>query len=267
MKNQAIFVISFLTLCGLIYIGSVYIPSGIDDQLKESHVHYVRGEKAQSVGERQEAFNQALNSYTALEKQYQPTFGNGKLYYNIGNTYFQLGEYPQAALNYYRALKLMPRSEKTVLNLYLTLQKLGIQPDKEASTFKKIFFFYHMLSLPERIQLFAALALAALLFGSLFIWLQSHWLRRFSIFFSLLTLVMLITLTYSFYLAPVEGVIVQSTGLYRDAGYQYAKVEEKPILSGLKVRVIDVLDDGKWLKVTTPEGSLGYVPDEAIRII
>ena len=161
----------------------------------------------------------------------------------------------------------MPQNPKIIHNLKIAQEKLGIvQPEKEP-TFKRLFFFHYYYSLPQRLQFFSFFAFVALLFASINIWAPSKWWKRMISLFTLLSCIILLSLGYTHYLQSVEGVLVHSTSLYRDAGEQYAKVIEEPILSGLKVEVYDVLKDGKWLKITTPDGDLGYISHNAIRLI
>ncbi len=238
-----------------------------EQEMKEAHEAYVKGEKASTVPERNEAFNKALKLYASFDTEYQPTLGDGILYYNIANSNFQLGEYPLAVLYYNRALKLMPRNEKAQHNLKVTLDKLGIVEKKEESIFGKIFFFNHYFSLPEKLQMLFAFSLIALFFASSYIWQQLKWMRQLAIAAALVVFIIFLSLGYYLYIEPIEAVIIKSSPLYRDAGFQYAKVTEEPILSGKKVEVLDVLYEGEWLKIFTPDGKLGYVPSQAIRII
>ncbi|NGX41910.1 MAG: hypothetical protein K940chlam7_00184 [Chlamydiae bacterium] len=269
MKQPAVTLFWLVILGGVInyYITVSYVTRETEEQIKQSYTEYLTGEKASTLGERQDAFNRALALYTGFERDYSPKNSTGKLYYNIANSYYQVGEHSWAALYYYRAQKLMPRSDKVVHSLEMSLKKLGIVPKEEEIMFRKTFPFHYLLSLPERLQLFSGLTFFAIVVGSFYIWKRKRWLKKIAILATILASVMLLSLGYSHYLAAVEGVLVKSTALYRDAGLQYAKVTKEPILSGNKVEILDVLDEGKWLKIETPEGDLGYVPQEAIRII
>ena len=237
------------------------------NELKKAHKEYAQGELSKVPGERQEAFNKALTYYASFESQYRPQYGNGKLYYDLANSYFQVGQYPMAAFYYYQAQKLMPRDKKMATNLAEALKKLGIAPKKEGSVFNRIFFFHNNLSLPERLQTFFTFSFLGLLAGSLYIWNRQTALKNAAILLTFLSGVMLCSLGYTHYISPTEGILIRSSALYRDAGLQYAKVSEEPLLSGIKVEVLDVVQKGKWIKVFTPDDKLGYVPQESIRII
>ena len=263
-------VLIILLVCALIASVSFYLvtPSGESEKsLSDAYQAYRQGEEANTVQQRTESFNKALSLYTNLEKRFNPKYGNGKLYYNIANSYYQLGQYPMAVLYYYRALDLMPKNEKAQRNLQTTLSKLNVFDKTEDTTFNKIFFFHYGFSFSERFRLFFIFALLGTLFGSIYIWGRGSWLKKCAILFALVAAIFLGSIAYTNYFTPVQGVIVKSTSLYRDAGKQYAKVLKEPVLSGTKVEVLDVLHNGHWLKIITPEGILGYVPQNSIKTI
>lgn len=269
VKNPLAALFWLLVLGGVVnyFISSPSMTEAAKEQMKEAFVEYVKGEKASTIAERSEAFNQALKLYAQLQAEFHPKFGNGILDYNIANSYFQLGEYPLAILHYYRSLSLMPRNDKAAHNLKVALDKLGLKEEGKKSIFGKIFFFYSFLSLPEKLEAFFGLSLLSLLSASMFIWQGRNWMKRTALTCAFFASILLLCIGYHLYYEPTEGVIVKATALYRDAGFQYAKVVEEPVLSGKKVRVVEVLGEGQWLKIVTPEGALGYIPSESVRII
>jgi len=265
MKKLGIFGLVVLITAGtILYFQTSY---RVSRQLNKAYENYQAGEKAETIAERKEAFNKALKTYKKLEESNDPASGNGKLYYNVGNSYFQLEQYPWAILNYHRALRLRPQDSKVQNNLSIAQKRLNISQAQTITPFKKVFFFHYAYSLPERLQIFAAFAIASILLGSLAIWLRNHWVQKIALAFCLGALMMFLSLGYTRYLEPVGGVLVQSTYLYRDAGWQYAKVGEEPVMSGMRVEVLDVLEDGKWVKIVTTDGTLGYIPYDSIRVI
>lgn len=238
---------------------------GVEPQ--QANESYRQGIEAKTVAEREVAFNKALDSYKQLDKDYHPTFGNGKLDNDIANAYFQLGEYSWAVLYDYRAFALMPRNENVEANLNVALSKLGIQPEETAGPIRNLFFFHYRLSLPERLQLFFVLSLLLLIGLSYGIWFPSRKGKYFTFIIGIFWATMLVSLCYTRFFAPIEGVVVNSTILYRDAGKQYAQAKEEPLLAGMKVQVLDVLQRGLWFKIITPDGTLGYVPQTSLQLI
>lgn len=228
---------------------------------------YAKGEKATTLYERKESFNRALEQYIALEQNNNPEFSTGKLYYNIGNSYYQLEQYPWAVLYYYRAEALRPRDQTIAFNLQSALEKLGIENPVNATVFDQIFLFHKFLSLPERLQLVGLFTTLLFVFGSIYYWSGGIWIYRTAFISGLLCFGMLLSVGYSRYVDSVKGVVIESTYLRRDAGEQYAQIGDEPVLSGLKVEILDVTESGKWIKVMTPEGVVGYLSFEKIRKI
>lgn len=244
-----------------------FLARNDDPRLADADYNYRRGEAAKTIADRKQAFNASLQLYQSLEREYHPRFGSGRLYYNIGNAYFQLEEYPWAILNYLRAQALMPRNEKVLSNLALAQEKLTIDKDGPTYPFSKLFFFHNYLSLPERLQVFFLLSIATFGLMSAVIWYPNPWIKRVMWFCAILAGIFLLSLIYTQYFSPVRAVLVQSSDLYRDAGMQYAKVGEVPLSAGTQVEVIDTAQNGKWLKIITPKNDPGFVPQEAIRIL
>lgn len=235
--------------------------------VKQANVSYFDGEEADTIASRKIAFNQSLTALFELEEKYDPRFGNGILYFNLGNTLYQLEEYPMAILYYYRALALRPYDENVKSNLQLAQEKLGIDPVDDSSPFAAIFFFHNLFPLPLRLQLFFFITLLALIFGSLWIWIASQKMKIGTLIFGTLSIIMLMSLTFTYFLENPQAVIVEASYLYRGAGKQFATVGVEPLIAGSKVTVTQSEEEGSWLKVSTPTGEVGYLSHKAIRII
>lgn len=87
-----------------------------------------------SMGEYQEA----LNNYLEIEKGGYDSY---KLYYNIGNAYYKLGDKGKSILYYEKALKLNPAGEDAQTNLQIaklqTLDKIETLPEFILTTWIK----------------------------------------------------------------------------------------------------------------------------------
>lgn len=257
-----------LFVLALISLFTLFVTRQDDPRVRDADDSYRSGEAAKTVASRKQAFNEALRIYLELEHEYHPTFGNGRLYYNIGNTYFQLEEYPWAIYNYLRAQSLMARDEKATSNLGIAQDKLSLEKvDSNAKNSFSLFFLRSYISLPERIQIFFLLSLFAFGFASSVIWYPNSWLNRGMWIALGLAGILLASLAYTQYFSPLRAVLVESSDLYRDGGMQYAKVGEAPLPAGSQVEVIDGMPNGQWLKIVSPKGDPGFVPREAIRLL
>jgi hypothetical protein len=147
------------------------------------------------------------------------------------------------------------------------LDKLQISQNDSHAVIKKVFFFHYYFSLPERLTLFFLLSVSLIVLISFYIWFPAKWLTIFMAVNGAALVLMLGSILYTRYLAPIEGVLVHAAILYRDAGEEYAKVSDKPLPPGTKVEILDSRKQGDWLKITTQEGTLGYVKLDSIRVI
>ena len=191
----------------------------LSEHLQRAYESYLQGEAATTVSDKEQDFNRALRLFSQLEGE--P--GNGKLYYNIGNTYYQLEQYGWSILYYLRAQRLLPRDQKVQFLLTMAEAQQNL-PITTESRWVSLFFFWHLkMSQVERIQAFMAFCVALLLFGSLFIWYRSGLLKILTALSGIAASVLLVSILYFHYFAPVQAVIVNAFG--------YIMVQEKTMPS------------------------------------
>lgn len=265
VKEQLSLVFAILAGLILMLIIAFLMRTG-DDRILKAEETYRAGESAPTIAARQNSFNQTLDSLLSLEATYRPYFGNGHLYYDIGNTYFQLGQYPLAIQNYLQAKSLMPRDDRVERNLTVARKKLALTETDSQSTLDTV-FFTRLLSLPERLQLFFIVSLILLLLFSGWIWTKASWYRNCSVLALSVVVILGMSLSYSRYFSPLRGVLIHATELRRDAGMAFAKVNDQPIPAGTVVNVLASSSDVTWLKVVVPSGEFGYAPQESVGVI
>ena len=232
-------------------------PSSIS---QEAYDAYTQGERADCASMRATYFNKALSLYKELNKY----SNSGELYYNIGNTYFQLGEYALAILYYQKSLIQLPRNNKVKGNLLIAQEKAGIKYKDETKISRLLFFFHTSLSKEERQKIFIFTGTLSLVFWSLYIWIRDNRIKLLSIIFSLFFSIFFISLFWTIYFSANEGVIIKSSMLRRDAGEHYESVADMPVLAGSKVKILDITTDAKWVEIANLNGDVGFVPNEAI---
>ena len=83
---------------------------------------------------------------------------NGHLYYNLGNSYFRMGNSPKAILNYVKAQKFLPRNEDVEANLEYAVRQTVDQLDgRKPHALESVLFWADGFSLSEyRMALFWA---------------------------------------------------------------------------------------------------------------
>lgn len=257
----------FLLLLVAVAFGTAVRFLQVDDsRLQQAEENYRKGENATTIAERKEAFNNALTQFLSLEEHYHPSFGSGKLQYAIGNTFFQLEEYPLSILYYKKAETLLPRSGVIKNNLSKAYQKLGLAELKLYNFLDKLLLKPYF-SLPERLQFFSVSVLLFFIFLSLWIWTKKSGAKKIALLLLLPLSLILINLGVSFYFSPTEAVLIQAAELRRDAGFEFAKVGDQPIVGGTTVEVVSISQDGHWLKIITPDNTFGYVPSQVAKLI
>jgi tetratricopeptide (TPR) repeat protein len=232
---------------------------------QEANASYQQGEKATTFEERRHAFNQALFLYSQAEEQFGTS--NATLNHALADSYFQLGEYPWAILYYQRALKQDPRNALLKTLLEETQQKAGLPITSHDFTLTQQLLFIPFLSLSQRFEVFFWIALLTLLVCVTAIWLPYTWMHRLATGCVILACLGLLNLGFSYYFTPLEGIIVTTTGLYREPSEQQPQIASDPLLAGTQVHVLQVLSDGNWLKIADSTGLIGYVPVSNLRLI
>lgn len=243
------------------------LSQATSQSLYQAKISYEEAVKASNIIQREDNLNKVLSIYSTLEEKYQPIEGNGKLYQHLGNVFLSLEQYPWAILNFYQAKLLRPRDQQIELHLNQALKKLNLPENAPPSIFRKIFFLHYHLSLPERLQLLSLCTL--ILFGllSLYIWKHLEFLKGMIAAIVLIWMIFFMSVIYTKYFESLEGVLVNAAMIHRGTNVDSPYVSSKPIMEGMKVEVLDVLNNGQWLKIRTSEGTLGYVDSGSIRLI
>lgn len=248
----------------LLLFATVYGTSDtLEKHIELAYQSYRRGDQSEEIEERNAEFNRALKLYLQLEAE--P--GNGKLFYNIANTYFQLEEYGWAILYYLKAERLLPREARIAHQIELAEAKQSL-PIRFSSAWKKRLFFWHfMLSQSERIELFILFIGVSTLSASLLLRKRRFAIELITYLFSIAALVVLFSLLYFHYVAPIKGVVVKPFGLYHGPAESYALVSDQPFIPGTQLKVQAFVEEGRWVQVETEGGDRGYIPSEIFRVI
>lgn len=214
-------------------------------------------------------YKEAIVKYNSiLESDYESV----ALYYNLGNSYYRLGQIGYAILNYERGLKLDPSNEDLLYNLSIakahTVDKIKEVP--------KIFivewweFLISMLS--ATMWQIVVLLFFLLLLGSitLYFFTKSGTTQRLAIFSSLIELVGLIFFSIILF-ANVQretsnnfGVIVVDT-ISAKQSPNNSEDDVFVIHEGLKVSVQEKFGD--WYKIKLSDGKIGWLPKNVLEII
>lgn len=256
---------AFLTVLFLLPWLVLSADPAMDALIQEANTNYQTAEQASHFQERKNGFNRALSLYQQIEKQ--PGIASNDLDQALANTYFQLGEYAWSILYNERALQRDPRNPTIINHLTLAQAKLGLSSSPPPPSWLDIFLLQPYLSLPARWQLFFYISLLTILFATALIWIPSFLIKRFTYLAGFLTLALAINLMISFYLTPIYGVLISSTSLYRGPSFHDPQLTDLPFAIGSKMRIIQSMEQGFWLKVMDSNGQVGYIPASDIRLI
>jgi len=195
---------------------------------------------------------------------------NGRLYYNIGNAYFRLGDLGRAILNYRRAEVLAPNDPNLRQNLDQARRqradKIDVKP--QTQVLKTLFFWHYDLAISARLYLFAGF------FGLIWILaLVRRFVRRAGLGWGVaLSAIVAALLLGSLLVEEVQrqahagGVILHSEVIARKGdGETYQPSFEEPLHAGTEFDVVE--DRRDWLFIELSDGRRCWVPARAVGLI
>jgi len=253
MKQQSFF-IPFILFIFFIFLS--FSSSG--NSMQDSAIVYMQEANA---AYQSNDFEDAIKLYTkVVDLQYESAI----LYYNLGNTYFKIGDNARALLWLERAYRLSPNNEDIIHNINFVQQKLidKIEPLPELFIVKwwngcaKLFT-------GNQWAIYSIVACSLLVLCLLLVLLiRIPWIRSISIFIAILALIFAVfSIVFakketSRYIQYPEGIIM---------GY-VVNVKSTPtekgsdlfvIHSGLKVGITDRLNE--WIEIKLPNGEKGWI--------
>ncbi len=226
---------------------------------------YAMGNKAYQ----EQKFEEALQYYTSiLESGLQ----SADVFYNTGNAHYKLGQSTRAILYYEKALKLNPNDKDITYNLELANRQIVDKIETLPIPFYKEWWSEIFNSLP--VDIFAMLSIVFLLLAVmgvlLFLRTNHSMIKRLSFF---LMLVFIMGSGFSFLLAKAQykanyqsnnALIISS----RVSIYSAPNTTSTTLFivhDGLKVGILK--SENKWNKIILPDGSIGWIPEEALIVI
>jgi hypothetical protein len=130
--------------------------TGLLRLLEEAQGLFHRGSNTQDPQQAELLYRRALDRFLSVSEQGQVQ--NARLYYNMGNTYYRLGDIGRAVLYYRRAELMNPADRNLRHNLeFVRSQREDGMPVGQLSRLARVLFFWHYLLSPSlRLYLFAA---------------------------------------------------------------------------------------------------------------
>jgi hypothetical protein len=195
---------------------------------------------------------------------------NGRLFYNIGNAYFQLGDLGRAILNYRRAEDFIPDDPNLRQNLgYARSQRQDQIPERERTKILRTLFFWHY-DFPARIRLAALVLLAATFWGaaSIRLFARKTWALAWIFVSAPLALCFAASLAADSLARSNDpsAVIVEAEATARKGdGEAYQPAFREPLHAGTEVARIE--ERGRWCQVELNDGRRCWLPASAIEMV
>ncbi len=195
---------------------------------------------------------------------------NGKLYYNIGNTYFRLGDVGRAILSYRRALRYLPNDPNLLQNLiYARSTRVDQLQERETRQILKTIFFWHY-DLATRIRLIAFCSSFGLIWLCALLFLLTH---RPSIKWGILVSICLSAAFFGSLVAEEIGsrrnrigVIVVSEVVARKGDSEsYQPSFRDPLHAGTEFKVVEQRPE--WLHVELTDGRRTWIPEQSAELV
>ena len=252
-------IIYSLCILSLLLLQASFAFSNNTDLLKEANLAYTEG------------------NYQIAKDKYEQILDSGKqsaaLYYNLGNTYFQLKDNGKAMLNYERAKRLKPNDKDIANNILLIHKNLS----KKVNTYPVIFYkqwWQNILNIFSSF-IWSILCILALwgcfALGILFLKSNNDIKKRKRSFGSALALFVLSLLFFVFafnkYQLETDSTYAvltkENTSFKKDAAGNAEVLDELP--AGIKVHIEDKIED--WVKILLTDDRTGWVKKENLEVI
>lgn len=263
MKTACLLAI-FLVSC-LLLPASISAGQDQGELFREANTFFHQAGEADDPDTARRLYEKALLRYEKLAH----TITNGKLYYNIGNTYFMLDDIGRAIINYRRAERLIPGDENLGQNLAYVLEKRQdvIPVKQEDKLLQTLFFWHYDLSAQTRAIFFAVTYLAFWLAAGLMFLSRlavPRWLT--GSLFGLVLLLATSLLTDLFENREKTGAIVVREVIARQGdGRNYQPSFTAPLHAGTEFTLIARRAD--WLQVELGDGRRCWLPARSCELV
>lgn len=191
------------------------------------------------------------------------------LCYNLGNACFKLNDFPGAILWYERASRLDPSNEDIIFNLNVANSKIAdkIEPVPEMFYIRWYFSIVDLFPTDGWARITVALFILALGMGTLYVVMRPLFWRKFG-FWAGITLLLLALI--SFQLAgsghrkttSLDEAIVFTPTVTVKSSPDEKSIDLFVLHEGTKVILLDRI--GSWHEIRIANGSVGWLPGEAV---
>jgi hypothetical protein len=211
-----------------------------------------------------ELYRRALLAFERIVREGK--IENGKLYYNIGNIYFRLGDIGRAILYYRRAEKWIPNDANLQQNLgYARSRRIDrIEKKSQTQILRTLFFWHYDLSRFTRAAFFAAFFNIIWICGAIYLFKKKAWLRYTMIMGAVVSLLLAASLGVdAFEESRVRsGVILDEEVIARKGdSTTYQPSFKDPLHAGTEFILVE--ERKGWYHIELADGRRCWIPDSA----
>ena len=198
---------------------------------------------------------------------------SAETYYNMGNAYYRMAEYPQAMVSYLHAQKLKPSDKDIQHNIDITTNKtidrIPVDTDVLFVQWYKSLVFSATINTWTWISIIS-LALALLIFLA-YLFMDSIVVRKAAFYLSmLLVAIFLFSMLFAFQQERFlhscdQGVVISEMATVKSSPTKKAS-DSFVIHEGTAVQITDD-DISQWLGIKLSDGRQGWIPTSTIEII
>ncbi len=234
--------------------------------LHEANNFFRLAGQAADSGQAAELYNKALLRYKRLTRT---GLRNGKLYYNIGNTYFRLHDLGRAILNYRLAGQYLPDDQNLEKNLTFALSRQPdeIIPRQRQRIMKTLLFWHYDLSSRTRWFIFAVACLLFWIIAFVRLAKGRHGPGLAAILPFLIAMLMGGSLAVNHLWPPKQaGVLLAHEEIARKGdGLSYRPSFTEPLHAGLDFDLLEKRNS--WLHIELRDGRRCWIPAASAAIV
>lgn len=246
------FIFLLIVICSVVFEAKAQKPEAL---LSEANSLYNESE-----------YDSALVMYKKIIDQ---GYSSASLYYNLGNTYYKLRNYPMSIYYYEKSLKLEPNNEDTKHNIEIAKMFLTDKIEAVPELFIKT--WWNRLGNSFSINTWAVitLALVGITLACIFFYVtaRTKGMKKSMFFLGLLMVIFMFCSfsisfkKYNYINTHNEGIIITPTITVKSSPSS-SSVDLFVLHEGAKVRVLDETDG--WEKIKIANGSIGWLPTSAV---
>ena len=213
-------------------------------------------------------FEKAASSFETIASE--GGIENGRLFYNIGNVYFRLGDTGKAILNYRRAERFIPNDLNLQQNLNYARGRCvdKIEPKPQTQVLRTVFFWHYDLGGNSRAWLLAGMAGLLWLSAGTYLLKRKSWLRYAALSCGGLSLLLACSLAVDAYHQANDrpGVILEAEVIGRKGdSATFEPTFKEPLHMGVEFNLVE--ERQGWLHIELADGRRCWIPASAAGLI